>query len=90
MKNEKLSFLIRSHFYVKLIVICRFEIFQLHLKLVQNLSKLYSPLICRNINPLNVILVTVGGYEALYCAILGNIDSYLCRSTPKKSDLHSN
>ncbi|CAB3259201.1 unnamed protein product [Arctia plantaginis] len=46
-----------------------------HPKLVQNLSKLYSPLVCRNINPLNEILVTVGGYEAIYCAILGHVEA---------------
>lgn len=38
------------------------------------LSNLYSKLINRKIDPLNEILVTVGAYEALYCAIQGLIE----------------
>ncbi|XP_075988787.1 kynurenine aminotransferase isoform X2 [Anticarsia gemmatalis] len=45
-----------------------------HPKLVQNLSKVYSPLIGREIDPINEILVTYGAYEALYAAILGHVD----------------
>lgn len=33
------------------------------------LSKLYSNLINREIDPLNEILITVGAYEALFCTI---------------------
>lgn len=37
--------------------------------MVNALSKLYSSLIQREIHPLNEILVTVGAYEALFCAV---------------------
>ncbi|KAM3966801.1 kynurenine aminotransferase-like isoform 2-T2 [Aphomia sociella] len=46
-----------------------------HPRLVQNLSKLYSPLIGREIDPFNEILVGSGAYEALFSAILGHVDS---------------
>lgn len=46
-------------------------IFQGHPRLVQNLAKLYSPLIGRELDPINEILVTSGAYEALFSAILG-------------------
>lgn len=46
-----------------------------HPRLVQNLSKVYSPLINREIDPQNEILVTYGAYEALYSAILGHVDT---------------
>lgn len=45
-----------------------------HPTLVANLSKLYSPLVNRQIDPQNEILVTAGAYEALYSAILGHVD----------------
>ncbi|CAB3221695.1 unnamed protein product [Arctia plantaginis] len=45
-----------------------------HPKLVQSIGKLYSPLISRDLDPQNEILVTVGAYEALYSAILGYVD----------------
>ncbi|XP_060856140.1 kynurenine aminotransferase-like isoform X2 [Metopolophium dirhodum] len=45
-----------------------------HVRLVNALSKLYSSLINRKIDPLNEILVTVGAYEALFCAIQSNIE----------------
>lgn len=35
---------------------------------------MYSKFIGHEINPLNEILVTYGGYEALYCSILGHVD----------------
>lgn len=38
------------------------------------MSKFFSKLTGRNIDPQTEILVTVGAYEALYCTILGNID----------------
>lgn len=38
------------------------------------LSKLYSNLINRKIDPLNEILITVGAYEALFCTIQSNIE----------------
>jgi len=41
---------------------------------VNALSKLYSSLINREIDPLNEILVTVGAYEALFCTIQSNIN----------------
>ncbi|CAI6356092.1 unnamed protein product [Macrosiphum euphorbiae] len=45
-----------------------------HVRLVNALSKLYSSLINRKIDPLNEILVTVGAYEALFCTIQSNIN----------------
>lgn len=45
-----------------------------HPRLVQALSKLYSQLVGRELNPNSEILVTVGAYEALYCAIQGHVD----------------
>ncbi|XP_013167245.1 PREDICTED: kynurenine--oxoglutarate transaminase 3 isoform X1 [Papilio xuthus] len=45
-----------------------------HPRLVQNIAKVYSPLIGRELDPFNEILVTSGAYEALYSAILGHVD----------------
>ncbi|XP_055384370.1 kynurenine aminotransferase [Condylostylus longicornis] len=45
-----------------------------HPRLVQAISKLYTKLIKREINPEKEILVTSGAYEALYSAIQGHID----------------
>ncbi|XP_053601559.1 kynurenine aminotransferase-like [Plodia interpunctella] len=45
-----------------------------HPRLVQNLAKLYSPLIGRQIDPMNEILVTAGAYGSLYSAILGHVE----------------
>ena len=39
--------------------------------MVQNLAKVYSPLIGKELDPNNEILVTSGAYEALFSAILG-------------------
>lgn len=44
------------------------------MRLVNALSKLYSSLINRKIDPLNEILVTVGAYEALFCTIQSLIE----------------
>jgi len=44
-------------------------------RLVQALSKLYSGVIGREVNPLNEILVTSGAYEALYSTIMGHVDN---------------
>ncbi|XP_015782092.1 kynurenine--oxoglutarate transaminase 3 isoform X2 [Tetranychus urticae] len=41
-----------------------------HPRLVKALSKLYSMLIERPVDPNNHVLVTVGAYEALYCSIM--------------------
>lgn len=49
-------------------------LFQGHPRLVEALSKLYSPLISRQINPYTEILVTHGAYEGLYAAIIGHVD----------------
>ncbi|KAL7730166.1 hypothetical protein ACLKA6_009429 [Drosophila palustris] len=46
-----------------------------HVRLVQALSKLYSGLVGRDVNPLNEILVTSGAYEALYSTIMGHVDN---------------
>lgn len=45
-----------------------------HPRLVQALAKLYGGYINRAINPMTEVLVTVGAYEALYCAIQGHVD----------------
>ncbi|GLV43831.1 Kynurenine aminotransferase [Carabus blaptoides fortunei] len=43
-------------------------------RLVNALSKMYSPLINRRLDPVDEIVVTCGATEALYCAALGFID----------------
>ncbi|RZC40993.1 kynurenine--oxoglutarate transaminase 3, partial [Asbolus verrucosus] len=45
-----------------------------HLRLVFALSKLYSRLIKREINPYTEIITTQGGYHAIFCAIMGIVD----------------
>lgn len=40
-----------------------------HPRLVQAIAKLYSPLVQQPLNPNTQVLVTVGAYEALFCAI---------------------
>ncbi|XP_013790186.1 kynurenine--oxoglutarate transaminase 3-like isoform X2 [Limulus polyphemus] len=45
-----------------------------HLRLVNALSKLYSKLLGRELDPLTEILVTVGAYEALYCTIMALVN----------------
>ncbi|CAG2181407.1 unnamed protein product, partial [Oppiella nova] len=45
-----------------------------HLRLVNALSKLYSKLIGREINAQKEVLVTVGAYEALFCAFMGLVN----------------
>lgn len=49
-----------------------------HPRLVQALSKVYSPRIGREIEPMNEILVTTGAYEALYSTILGKLTPFHC------------
>lgn len=46
-----------------------------HPRLVQALAKLYTQLTNREINGNTDVLVTVGGYEALYAAIQGHVDT---------------
>uniref|UniRef100_A0A1A9WRS4 Aminotransferase class I/classII large domain-containing protein n=1 Tax=Glossina brevipalpis TaxID=37001 RepID=A0A1A9WRS4_9MUSC len=45
-----------------------------HMRLVQAISKLYSNLLHRELNPLTEILITSGAYEALYSSIMGHVD----------------
>ncbi|XP_023933141.1 kynurenine--oxoglutarate transaminase 3-like [Lingula anatina] len=45
-----------------------------HPRLVQAISKMFSPLHGRTIDPMNEIIVTVGAYGALYCTIMGLIN----------------
>ncbi|GLV41106.1 Kynurenine aminotransferase [Carabus blaptoides fortunei] len=45
-----------------------------HPRLINALSKLYSKLIGREINPQTEILVTSGAYEALFSTIVGHVD----------------
>lgn len=44
-------------------------------RLVNALAKYYSGRIGRTLDPMNEIMVTVGAYEALYCAIQGHVDT---------------
>ncbi|XP_022235061.1 kynurenine--oxoglutarate transaminase 3-like isoform X2 [Limulus polyphemus] len=45
-----------------------------HPRLVNALSKLYSKLLCRELDPLNEILVTIGADEAIYCTIMALVN----------------
>lgn len=45
-----------------------------HPRLVNAISTLYSRLIERPIDPKTEVLVTVGAYEALYCALMGHVN----------------
>lgn len=45
-----------------------------HPRLVQAISKLYSKLVNREINPNTEVLVTVGAYEALYATIQSQVE----------------
>lgn len=45
-----------------------------HPRLVNALSKLYSKLCNREINPMKEVLVTVGAYEALFTAFQGFVN----------------
>ncbi|XP_055530039.1 kynurenine aminotransferase [Wyeomyia smithii] len=45
-----------------------------HSRLVQALSKLYSGLVGRTIDPMTEVLVTAGAYEALFATIQGHVD----------------
>lgn len=49
--------------------------FQGHPRLVNALSKLYSKLLNRNLDPNNEIIVTAGAYEALYSTLQGHTDT---------------
>ncbi|CAG0913864.1 unnamed protein product [Notodromas monacha] len=46
-----------------------------HPRLIAALSKLYSGFVGRNINGATEIIVTVGAYEALFCSIMGHVNS---------------
>ncbi|ROT80667.1 Kynurenine--oxoglutarate transaminase 3 [Penaeus vannamei] len=45
-----------------------------HPRLIAALSKLYSKLIGRELNPLSEVLVTAGAYEALFVTIMGLVN----------------
>ncbi|RWS21634.1 Kynurenine--oxoglutarate transaminase 3-like protein, partial [Leptotrombidium deliense] len=45
-----------------------------HPRLVNILAKIYSNLTGRSINSSTEILITVGGYEAIFCAIYGHVN----------------
>lgn len=45
-----------------------------HPPLVKSLAKFFSRIVVQNIDPLEDILVTVGAYQALFCAFQGLID----------------
>ena len=48
----------------------------LYFRLINAISKLYTKLLERksNINPQSEVLVSDGAYEALFCAIMGNVN----------------
>ena len=48
--------------------------FQGHPRLVKAIAKLYSPIFGRQIDPMNEILITVGAFGSLYCAITGLVN----------------
>lgn len=52
----------------------RYIFFKGHPRLINALSKLYSKLIGREINPQTEILTTLGAYEALFSTITGHVD----------------
>lgn len=45
-----------------------------HPRLVNALSRVYSPLLHRELNPLTEILVSVGAYGSLFCIIQGMVN----------------
>jgi len=44
-----------------------------HKRLVDALAKLYGPLLGREIDPMNEILITGGAYGALFYALMSNV-----------------
>ena len=52
------------------------EFWILYFRLINAISKLYTKLLERksNINPQSEVLVSDGAYEALFCAIMGNVN----------------
>lgn len=52
-----------------------FNFFQGHPRLTAALSKLYSKLTGRTINPTSELLITAGAYEALFVCITGHVDT---------------
>lgn len=42
--------------------------------MIAQLTKLYSKLIDRNIDPIKEILVSIGAYQSLYCAIMAFVN----------------
>lgn len=45
-----------------------------HPRLVNALAKVYSPLLERQVDPMNEILITVGAYGSLFCAVQGLVN----------------
>ncbi|KAG0720463.1 Kynurenine--oxoglutarate transaminase 3 [Chionoecetes opilio] len=45
-----------------------------HPRLINALSKIYSKVVGREINPMSEVLVTAGAYEALFSTIMGLVD----------------
>lgn len=43
-----------------------------HPRLTNAISKCYANFICRELNPLTEVIVTIGAYEALFCALIGH------------------
>lgn len=52
----------------------RIRLFQGHMRLVSALAKFYSILNGRHIDPNSEVMITVGAYEALFCAIQSTLE----------------
>lgn len=50
------------------------SLFQGHVRLIQALSKLYSPILKHEVDPMTEVLTTIGAYEALFVAFNGLVN----------------
>ena len=46
-----------------------------HRRLVEVLAKVYSPDLARELDPMSEVLVTLGAYGSLFCAINGHVNA---------------
>ena len=49
-------------------------VLQGHPRLVNALAKLYSPILGRDLDPMEEVVVTVGAYGSLFCTVQGFIN----------------